>query len=380
MKEKRKIFINQDSGYLMIDIINAYAQAGYKCILLTGRLVERNIPLAPGTKIEKIIRYNRSGILKRLFTWIVGFFQIVWKVKTKYRHDELFIVSNPPLATLLPNWVKNQCDLLIFDIYPDALVETGYLTEQSYIIKLWKKLNSKAFAKANKIFTISDGMKQVLQSYTTKKTVEAVPLWTDNTFLKPIEKESNPFILKHNLQGKFIVMYSGNLGLSSEVHIVVDIAATVGRTDIIFLVIGEGAKKDLIREKSLALGLTNLIMLPWQSTADLPYSLSAADLAFVFLGKNISKLALPSKLFNFLSVGAPILCIARKGSEVESLVNKYSCGYCYEPDDIKGISECIVELAENNQLHSTIKKNSLKASEDFSCRNARKFLQEAFLT
>lgn len=371
---KKIIFINQDSGYLMIDIINAYAETGYSCVILTGRLVVRNRLLHSTVNIDTIIKYNRATTFMRLLTWSIGFFQIWLKVGLKYRKDDLFIVSNPPFAPLLPLLVKNSFKLLIFDIYPDILSELGYLKKDSLVMGWWSKGNIKVFNKAEKIFTISKSMKQILNSYAGNNIIEVVTIWTDNIFLKPIKADENPFLLRHNLSGKFIIMYSGNIGLSSDVEILIDIAAKIDMDDIIFVIIGDGAKKEKIRIKAEKLNLKNLILLPWQPASELPFSFSAANLAVISLGTNVSKLAVPSKLYNFLSVGAPLLCLTSKGSEIETLVAEYECGRCFEPNNISGIVNYILDVAENRNLHKLLINNSLKASTDFTMTNITKFL------
>lgn len=358
----------------MIDIINAYSSAGYDCVLITGRLVVRNIPLNQAVKVDRIIKYNRTTTFKRLFTWVIGFFQIWVKVAFKYKKDCLFIASNPPLAPLLPLVVKNPFNLLIFDIYPDALSELGYLSDNSRILKWWRKSNRKAFTKVLNIFTITDSMRQVLQQYSGNKVVEVVSLWTDNSFLRPVDPAENAFLKKHGLSGKFIVLYSGNIGLSGDVDVLIDVATKIKRQDIAFLIIGEGAKKIKISEKVDKLKLDNVVLLPWQPVTELPLSLSSASLAVVSLGAKTSKLAVPSKLYNYLSVGAPLLCVSSKGSEVESLVSKYDCGRNFEPDDITGITNFIVEIADNNELKKLMQANSLKASMNFSASNINDFL------
>ena len=374
MTSKTIVYINQHSGYLMIDIINAYVAAGYLCFLITGRLVERNTPLHPSVRIERIVKYNRTTTTKRLLTWAVGFIQIWIKVGFKFRNDHLFIVSNPPLAPLLPIMVKNHFKLLIFDIYPDALSELGYLSENSFIIRWWKLANMRVFTRAGTVFTITESMKEVLQRYAGSNLITVVPVWTDNTFLKPIDRSENSFIKRHKLSGKFVVLYSGNIGLSGDVDVLIDVAEKIRRDDIIFLIIGEGAKKQMIREKAKKLDLKNVLFLPWQPVSELPFSLSSASLAVISLGSRASKLAVPSKLYNFLSVGAPLLCTSARGSEVENLVKKYNCGRCFEPDDVAGIVNFIFEVAGNNELHDLYRENSLKASEYFNISNITAFL------
>lgn len=358
----------------MIDIINTYAKAGYDCVLLTGRLVVRNNPLNESVKIDRIIRYKRTTTFNRLLTWGIGTIQILIKILIKYKKYQLFVISNPPFTTLIPLVVKNPYQLLIFDVYPDAIAELGYLSDKSIIIKWWRKSNRKVFSKANRVFTITDSMKKVLQKYADKQVIEVVPIWTDNTFLMPVDPTDNPFLKTLNLSGKFIVMYSGNIGLSGGVDVLVDLAARISNNDIYFLIIGDGTNKGKLMEKAKRLSLKNLVFLPWQPVNQLSFSLSSASLAFIFLGQKTSKLVIPSKLFNFLSVGVPLLCVSPFGSEVERLVLKYECGRNFSPEDNDGIVHFINEAATNKELLMLMKSNSLKASLDFGPSNLEWFL------
>ena len=362
----------------MIDIITEYVNKGYDCILFTGRLVERNRKLPQSVKIEKIIRYRRTSKLYRLFTWSIGFIQILTKLLIKYPSDELFIVSNPPLAPLLPLFLQNQFSLLLFDIYPDVLVELGYSAPTSAIVLLWQKLNRKIYPKASEVYTISEGMGQVLKKYRSEASLKVNYIWTDNTFFTHVSRENNHFIKAHNLSGKFVVMYSGNLGLAGDVEVMISVAGMICRDDIVFIIIGEGAKKKLISSKIEALGpeKKNVILLPWQPVGQLPYTFSAASLAVISLGAGASKLAIPSKIFNFMSVGAPLLCISEAGSEIERLVEKYNCGKNFEPSDIEGIAWFIQKMADDNVLMEKMSMNSLLASRDFSVKNAGNFLPD----
>ena len=95
-KEKVVVIINQDSGYLMIDIANAFFAKEFDVHLITGRLVERNNPLNEKIKVTKIIRYQRDSTLKRLGTWLIGFFQILFQILLKHRKKKLLLVFFPP--------------------------------------------------------------------------------------------------------------------------------------------------------------------------------------------------------------------------------------------------------------------------------------------
>lgn len=359
---------------MMVDLANAYVKKGYEVTLITGRLVIRNIKPFNSVSIEKIIRYNRKNIFSRLFTWSIAFLQLFFLIIFKFHRHQLLIVSNPPFAVFLPLFVRNNFDLLIYDVYPDILIETGYLQHDSLINKWWRKANRKVFSKARRIITITEGMKKVLQLYAQTKTVEVIPVWTDNTFLKPIPVNENIFIKKYRLHNAFIVMYSGNLGLTHCVEIIPELAKKTKKPHIKYIVIGEGEKKKFIEDKIAEYNLPNMLLLPRQPVEMLPYSLSAADIAIVTLSKGASKLSIPSKVYNFMSVGAAILCIAGMDSELSSLVKEYENGMCFEQNMINEIVSFIESLSENSNLLLKYRKNSTAAAKIFGKENVYSLL------
>ncbi len=367
------VFINQSSGYLMIDIVNAFEDIFKERVLMAGLLNKRNKPLHDQVKIAKLIPYKRNSSVNRLFTWPWSFLQALFLIKFKYNKARLFLVSNPPFTTLLPLFCKNPFYLLIYDVYPNALVEFNYFSKNSLVVKLWEKANRKVFPKADRVFTLTEGMKTVLQEYAGKKEIEIIPIWTDNEFLKPVEKSENPFIRKYNLFDKFVVMYSGNISTSQNIETIVELAAIMQRDDLIFVIIGQGSQKEKINKMISSLNLTNCLLLPWQETNDFPFSIAAADLAIVSLGKEASQLAIPSKFYNFLSVGAPMLCITNNESDLGKLVNKYNVGSCFEPEMKQEMKTYIEYLIDKPYIRKQLRKNSLTASKDFTSENVSKF-------
>jgi len=372
---KKVVFVNQDSGYLMIDIVNAHVAKGYECVLITGRLVERNDKLSDKVKVEKIIAYNRSSAFRRVFTWLVSFIQIFFRVLIRYKDYELFIVSNPPIATLLPLLIERKYKLLIYDIYPDALSELGFIKKNGFIDFVWQKANKKVYHKSDRIYCLSVGMKYLLSKYAEKDNIQVIPVWTDNIFFKPIKKGENPFLYELGISSKFIVLYSGNIGLTGNVDVLIDVAYKVRDfDDILFIIIGDGPKKQEIITKTVEYKLNNVLLMDWQPIEKLPFSMSSAHIAVVSLGNKMSKLAIPSKTFNYMSVGAPLLCLADSDSELATIVRSNNCGSCFEPNDIESIMEYILALYINEDQRNTLSMNSLKASRNFDKINAELFI------
>lgn len=374
MKKKQIVFINQSSGYLMIDIIHSYAEKYEERILMTGSLGERNCPLDKDVKVEWLRKYERESTFKRLITWFLAFIKALYLIKFKYRNAHLFLVSNPPFAPLIPLFCKNTFSLLIYDIYPDALFEFNIVKEESKVVKLWKKANISIFKRADKVYTITEQMKQRLEQYTPNDKISVVPIWTDNTFLKPIPKSENIFLKEHKIQDKFIVMYSGNLGKSHPVEVLVDIAnECIDEKEIQFIIIGAGDKFEMIKKRIDSLSLSNIKLLPWQDTKLLPYTISSADIALVTLGNEAADLSIPSKTYNLMSVGVPILCIANKNSALSKLIESNSMGKTFSSDEKKEIIDFIKECKNNPEISNKLKKNSLKASLNYTPENAKLF-------
>jgi hypothetical protein len=371
---KRIIFVNQSCGYLMVNIINAYVKAGYSCILITGLLVERTEFLHKTVMVHKIIRYDNTSYFKRLFTWFVGAVRTIWLLKTHYRKDELFIVSNPPFASLYPLVVRNPFSLLIFDVYPDVIAELGILKKESFIIRQWEKANRSIYPKAQHIFTITDGMKNLLSKYALHSKIVVVPLWSDNEFLRKIPREENHFIRRHGLEDKFVVLYSGNIGLASDVEILAEVAKHITDKDILFIVIGEGARKTFLETKVKKEKISNLNILPWQQVSELPFSLSAGNLAVVSLNQNASRLAIPSKLFSVLSIGIPILGIAGKDSDLYQFIEKNEIGKCFQSDSIMDIAGYIQEIKDHPWIGEKLSANAVSISQKYTRKNVTRFL------
>ena len=327
----------------MIDIIRAYEGVYDERILLAGSIAVRNNKLPDNVKVHYLAKYNRLSKIKRIITWLISIIQIIWIVKTRYRDAFLFIVTNPPLAIFIPLFCNNQFSLLFYDIYPDALIELNIIKKSSIIVRLWKSVNKIVLLKASRIVTISDGMKQLLNQYSGNNIVNVIPIWTDNKFFHNIQKRNNHFSKDQGLCNKFVVLYSGNLGYTHDVDVIVDLAERLQNVDIFFLIIGSGEKFKYISTQIIIRNLNNCRILPLQPSNILPYSFSSADLAIVTLSKDASHLSVPSKTYNYLSVGAPLLCIAENNSELGKLVSTYTIGKCFSKNQISEMIEYIIK-------------------------------------
>ena len=371
---KKIIIVSQSCGYIMTDVISAFVEKSVEVVFIYGWKTELAGELDSKVKQHKIIKYNKKNILTRILTWAIATVQIYFKLKKYKKADcEVLYVSNPPTSYFVASRIKLPFSILVFDAYPDALKNVG-LKPDSWIYRWWAKKNQNIFPKAKYIFTLSEGMKSVLSNYVQTERVKVIPIWSRSELLCPIEKEKNIFIEQNNLQGKFIVLYSGNIGYTHNVEAIVDLAQKMkDYDDIVFLIIGDGLKKNMLVESVKERNLYNCMFLPFQSVDMLPYSLASADLGIVTLNDTTALLSVPSKTFNLMACGVPLLSIAPFSSELSRLITSYDNGRSFEKDDLDSMVKYIMELKNNTQLKNNLSENSLNAAKDFTSENAALF-------
>lgn len=373
--QKKIVLVNQSSGYLMVDIANEFADSYDEVVLFYGALQPLDVKLSDKVKLSRIIRYNRKSGLSRIFTWLIASVQIYFLLLFKYRHYEVFYVTNPPMGYLISLFFHRSFSVLVYDIYPDALKNIG-VSENNIFYRMWSRCNKKAFRSTKCVFTLSEGMKTRLIEYADPLKIHVIPNWSHSENFRPVHKADNPFIKQHNLDGKFIILYSGNIGYTHNVEPIIEVASLLSNEiDILFLIIGNGAKKQKIVNMAKAYNLNNCLFLDWQSQDMLPYSLASTDLGVVTINNKTSLLSVPSKTYHLLAAGVPLLCFASQDSELNKLIVEYQNGYCFEHNDFQNIASCIMKLKNDSKKMKDLSDNSLSASLCFTKENARKYIE-----
>ena len=373
---KSIVFVNQSSGYLMIDIINAHAPYYNELVLLTGFFNPRETPLNPKVKIKYLKCYKRSGNLVKFYSWFIFHLQSFFYIFFKYRKSKLYLVSNPPINVFTFKITKREYAYLIYDLYPQVLVKNNLIGTSSLLYKFWMRLNIEIFDNAKHVFTLSDGMKANLKYISRHQEVKVVPIWTNTTFFKDIPREENVFIKNNQLEGNFIVGYSGNLGKTHPVEKIIEIAEFLQNTnDIQFLIIGEGEKKLMLEKIQAQKKLPNLKILDFQATNLFPHVLAAMDIGVVTLEIDATDLSVPSKTFDLMSAGKPILSIASNDSELAAIIATNHIGQNFDENtSIEQMAAYILKLKSNLDLYGEISENSKHSSLKYSQENAKQMV------
>lgn len=347
-------------------------------------------------KIFNGIAYKRISICSRLITWLLFSFQLLWHLLHKgSSYSSLLVVSNPPFAPLLAPFARRPYCLLLYDLYPQVLdqLQSSHLPQRlllDLVKRFWHATNKCVFSNAHCLFTLSSSMADQLKPYFPneslwRKHVLVIPPWADTKIMYRSVKKAHSFRHQYSVEG-LLLTYSGNLGLTHPLEILLDTGARLeglwsSPRAQIFL-IGKGPKLDTLLHHANELQIPQdrvrfLDPLPYK---ELPASLNAADLAVVALDGPSAIASLPSKTFNALACGTPILALAPADSALAELVSKHQCGYIIEPGPNASqlLTELIIHLACNPSELNNLTSNALEASRYYTPENA-KLLVDAWL-
>ena len=375
MQRRKIVILNQAVNYLTVGFANAFNQRFDEVALITGSVHVQGEELDPDIEVSRINHWQERPAWKKAFSYLIALVRMWGLLVTKYRGYEVFFVSVPPMGYLLNLVLPHRFSMMIWDVYPDILKITG-MQESHPVYRIWSALNRRSFRKAWRVFTISESMADVLSKYMDKDRFIVQPIWSifqDNVRVPP---EQNPFVQKHGLEGRFVVQYSGNIGVTHNVESLIDIAEYLkDEKHILFQVIGRGPRQPVIERLIKERGLENLQMLPFQTDEMFPYSLSAADLGVVILHESVGRGSVPSKAYNLMSFGIPALYIAAPDSELALYCDKYGHARCFTANQQDDVAKYIRNLAADQAKFENMQLRAEKAAKDFRRSNADRFVQ-----
>lgn len=375
MREKKLVILNQAANYLTVGFANAFASEFDEVVLVTGGVHEQGERLSPKVKVHYIIGWRDENVKQKLKSYVIALWQMWWILMRSYRKHEVLFVSVPPMGYLLNLLLPHKFSMIIWDVYPDLLKVTG-MKETHPVYRFWAFLNKTSFSKASNIFTIGAQMAQLLGKYVDASKVKVQPIWSIFQSNTKVSKRDNPFIKMHGLEGKFIVQYSGNIGLTHNVELLIDIAKELSNdTQILFQIIGRGPRKDTLRKKVETENLSNCMFLPFQDDQMFPFSLSAADLGVVILDESTSKGSVPSKTYNLMAFGVPALYLSSEDSELHTYAQRHGNALCFSKGQIVEAAQAISLLSKHPERLQKMSENAIRASSEFRRINADKFVQ-----
>lgn len=268
------------------------------------------------------------------------------------RPDVVVVETDPPVLGLVGMFYARlyhaKFVFYIQDLYPDVGVALGKL-RNPWLIKLLEVCTQWTLRSADRIVVLGEDMAARVKAKGCRhgSRIRVIPNWVDTTKVRPLTR-LNPFRQRHQLEGKFVVMFSGNLGLSQDLERVITIAANLanhGRIQFVF--IGEGAAKAGLMNQAVALQLANVRFLPYEPKERLSESLSAADVHLVTLKREVAGLIVPSKVYGIMAAGRPFIAAVEEHTHIAEVIQQHACGIRVDPESTEQLRAAILRVAGN---------------------------------
>ena len=364
------------SSYLWQNLHEDFAKAGIGCIVFVPTPT-RGIPLdvratyKKNFSIEKL--YNGKLVVHRFSLYREGknpfmrafryflscciqLFKCMWGVESK-DCNVVFLASTPPIlglvGAIVSRFRKMPFVYNLQDIFPDSLVGTGLSKKGGLVWKIGRVIENFTYKYADKIIVISEDFKKnIMAKGVPEDKIVVVYNWVDQNAVVDIPRVKNKLFDKYQLdRSKFYIEYSGNIGLTQNMDMLLEVMKELKTThpDIRLVLVGEGAYKAQVEEIVKRDNLTNVTMIPFQPYEDISYVFSLGDAGLVISKPGVGANSVPSKTWSIMSASRPVLANFDE-NELKDILAGNECGIFTKAGDKEAFKQSIIKLYENSEL------------------------------
>lgn len=320
---------------------------------------------------------NKDSLISRSLRFIFLSFSIFFYLfKNVKKGEKVFIVTNPAplilLISILKRLKKIELIILVHDVFPENTIPAGIIkSESSFLYKILRTIFDKAYSKADKLIVLGRDMQIMIENKTQRfknnPKIEIIENWGDTENIRPLYKDE-VFENNSSLKDKVVFQYAGNIGRVQGLLELLEIIKKVANDKLAFYFVGEGAVKQKMKEYVELNKMQNVYFSDAYSREEQLSVLNKADVAFISLAEGMFGLGVPSKTYNILSAGKPILYLGEKNSEIDLLVKEKNIGYSFQHNQKEELLHFFNSFNENSVLDLKIKKENARkvAEQEFS--------------
>jgi colanic acid biosynthesis glycosyl transferase WcaI len=264
---------------------------------------------------------------------------------------ELLMVESPPLGLAITAWFLKRCWGIPFvydvmDLQPDAAADLGMLGD-GVLMRYLYRLEKFAYDQAALVSTLTDGMRRRIANKSIapdKVTLFAARADSELLQLRR-DVEGKSFRQTHGLEDKFVVLYTGNMGVKQGLDVIL-FAAQLSRDQrgVVYIFAGDGAVRKDTELRAAALGLRNVTFLPVQPREQLFQMLAAADLCLITQQRTVADIVFPSRTATFMAAGCPVVASVNAGSAVATILEQSGAGLVVAPEEPLPLLKAILSL------------------------------------
>ena len=313
---------------------------------------------------------NKNVILFRLVNMATLSFGILFTSILRFRNgDRVLVVTTPPslpfVAAIATLFRGAGYTLLIHDNYPEMLVAVGKARDGSFIVRVLNFFNRWLYKHAAKIVVVGRDMQLMIEEKTRGLDIpiEVIPNWAELETVHPTPKFENQLLQEYGLLDKFILLYAGNLGHPNDIETIISCADRLrDHPTLHFILLGTGAKETWLRRELARLNLTNVTLLGSKPRSEQIVFLNACDVGLVSLVEKMRGVSMPSRTYNIMAAGKPILALTDENSELAQVIDEERIGWHVPPGEPDQLLDAILNIYETRNSLAEMGERSRAAA------------------
>jgi glycosyltransferase involved in cell wall biosynthesis len=288
------------------------------------------------------LKLNKNILLLRLARFGILSLQLSFAIaKRVSREDKVLIVTNPaPLllfASVLRYFKKYHLSIIVHDVFPENTIPGGiFKSNKNIFYRVLKFVFDKAYSGADMLIVLGRDMEEIIEFKIKDNKrvpdIHVIENWAEISAIRHLNREQSAYIMDSHVN-QIVFQYAGNLGRVQGLIDLLKVIKKVKNPALHFCFAGDGAVKDELISYVENDHLENASFWGSYSRDEQNNILNACDIAIVTLTKGMFGLCVPSKAYNILAAGKPILFIGDKQSEIGKMVEENKIGYCFSPDE-----------------------------------------------
>ena len=309
-----------------------------------------------------LMKESKSS-LSRFFRYLCMSVKHFWFGLRAKDMDLLLLGSTPPIQGAMGAFLKKFKKIPFVyglqDIFPDSLVGTGLTKKGSLLWKIGRAIENFTYRNADKIIVISqDFKKNIMAKGVPEEKIEVIYNWVDQNAVVDIPREKNVLFDRYGLdRSKFYITYNGNIGLTQNMDMLLEVAkALEANEDIQFVLVGNGAYLEQVKQIIKDRNISNVTLIPFQPYEEISHVFSLGDVSLVISKPGVGANSVPSKTWSIMSASRPVLANFDE-NELKSIVEDNNCGIFTKAGDKVAFTDPIVKLYNDRDLCREMGKN-----------------------
>ena len=295
------------------------------------------------------------------------FFKALFKFR---RRDQILVVTTPPvlpwIIALAARLRGAEYVPLIHDNYPEILIAAGKTRADSPLVGVLQFINRRLYRHAAKIIVVGRDMRELIERKIAgnKVSIVYIPNWAELEMLNPQPRLENQLLRELGLAEKFVFLYAGNMGHPNDLESLVACAGLLAENSPVhFIFLGTGVKRKWLEREIATKKLVNITLLDPRPRSEQEIFLNACDVAVVSLVKLMKGVSMPSRTYNIMAVGKPLLALTEENSELAQVIREEKCGWIVEPDAPRKLYDLVEKISRQPDQLAEFGYNARMAAE-----------------